>query len=470
MPEPGPSPKSLAAAREAIQKNPALAQGRAPDEVERKLAEYHADLGDSRFRLIYGLRPPKGRPELIEIELITGRITPEEYAERCLAEIAKPVDEVLIQELCDALEEQVVAYGKFLTAIHAFAKQQRHREPVDETALEPYLEVMEDKLPIFKEHLAKIGPFLDEARLEKHLGIARAGDHQGANTLLLISRVFKHASAAWNSSQKIAERSHNDPRYAYAAEAWALFYRAHLPSLPLANELLTLLYQERSAATMVLRSRQQSPPAQPDGPRHLNVSVETCTITTPTVQVTAADSRSPSRPSAPASRLTIARWSDLALGVDEHHKAYAISPPPTEGAVVLKRAAHSIRLAGKRWTAFFNLILSSPDGRSVATEDLRRELELACGRSSQRRGRPTVKRSRAQGDRLTERVEQADRVFQERLADLRRDLREQVQGPKPGQGSSPLLEDDGKTVQLGFVVRALVQDENRHWRFGSPPV
>ncbi len=148
-------------------------------------------------------------------------------------------------------------------------------------------------------------------------------------------------------------------------------------------------------------------------------------------------------------------WSDLGVGIAENEPLVFI-PPPTIGDKVKKTSGKPLFLRGKRWQALFGLACSAANGRTISKRELERHLIEATGRkrTSSTRHESTLVDGLKVRDRARKR-------FTDTLADLRRELRQLVDGPETGA-----LVDLGQEIDLGFVVQGLIEDEERHFTFG----
>ena len=71
--------------------------------------------------------------------------------------------------------------------------------------------------------------------------------------------------------------------------------------------------------------------------------------------------------------LTVGRWADLALGIDESWMVFAVPSIPDQGSRFQKAHARPLNLRGKRWKVLLNLAARSPDGRTVSVPDALQE-------------------------------------------------------------------------------------------------
>lgn len=177
----------------------------------------------------------------------------------------------------------------------------------------------------------------------------------------------------------------------------------------------------------------------------------------------------PSARSVSDTKVKLAKWSDLAIGIDESCKIWAHTPPPVLGALVSKRQWAKISLTGGRWKQLLTLAASHGDGRSVSTADLMRAWSLLPSTSSvptDSRAMPgELERAQTCDQGLSLNAGQLLSKFRDTLDDLRRQLRKQVEGPRETPPNVLVL--DKEVVRLGFLVRYLMpQDDGRH-RFGA---
>ena len=253
------------------------------------LAQFRAEVGGDRFDLRYGLRPPRGAVERAEIDFSQGRITQDQFREALKADAERPIDAAMLDAFCDAYAERLLAYSRMLQTVIAIATDQREpdawrrREP----EVDRHVEAMKAKLPLWNEQVATVFAFLTELQAERKGEPVRCGDHSAESAHMLAILVMDHAAEGWRGCKETAARSRTDPRYLYATSASHLFYKAHLPGLPMPNDLMSLMVLERAAALKVLRERQRSAEAVLPAPASIKIHAETINVTTPNVTVTA---------------------------------------------------------------------------------------------------------------------------------------------------------------------------------------
>jgi len=164
--------------------------------------------------------------------------------------------------------------------------------------------------------------------------------------------------------------------------------------------------------------------------------------------------------------LTVERWSDLGIGIEQGEKPgelvyLAVTPCPECGDVFPKRKAKELHLPGRRWRALLKLLAESEQGN---TADKRTSMErlgyLEEGTYTPKGyeelmksgGMQVLKRPRTLLTRTT--------------GDLSRDLREQVDVESPGKKAALSVAQAG-VVEAAFTVRYLVRGQDGKLRFGS---
>ena len=478
MAEAEPTAEGLQAAREALHRRPELADGRDPEEVVAKLAAYYDAIGDSRFRLKYRLRPPDTPLEQADLDYHEGRITFDEYREAYRQDANRPADERMLAVLYAALDDQVAAYSHFIGEMAAFQVAKR---PPQEGVVAKALETLHAKLPLSPEQLKTLDRFVAEARVDRRMGRVRELDFEAATAFQIVILVGDHLTKAWQSCLGIAARSAVDPRYMFAATAPDLFAQVHLPKLPNARALQARIHEEHAITRLFLRQRDPVPNQSSGGQQpvteivspecQIRVHAQTCQVVFDAAAPSAPAGSSGAEVTAPAPLLSVRAWSDLALALDASHQVWGFTPPPATGDIVSLKHAVCLRLPGERWKALLVLAASSDDGRTVHQADLIREwgYQIAApALPKDARARPgEIEQAQLQDNVLRRAGNPVRRRFTATLSDLRRELRNLVRCP--GKTSRTLLVTGKQTIDIGFVVRCLVHDENERLCFGLPP-
>jgi hypothetical protein len=164
--------------------------------------------------------------------------------------------------------------------------------------------------------------------------------------------------------------------------------------------------------------------------------------------------------------ISVSRWSDLAVGVDQFKRIWARTPPPALGEPFELTSAIQLHFGGEQWPKLLKLLAESADGSSVKNADL----FIAFGYMDTSPTVPTDRRARSRAiqfeieNELPTRINPALQRLRGAVTTLSQTLREQVAGPT-GRGNSA-LSVEGDRTRAGFVVRYLVPDEAGHYFFG----
>ncbi len=155
--------------------------------------------------------------------------------------------------------------------------------------------------------------------------------------------------------------------------------------------------------------------------------------------------------------LSVERWEDLGIGIEEDGSLLAYSPCPLTGDSVLLRDGTRLDLTGDRWSKVLECLARSELGNSAG------KAELITALGYMKAG--TVSEDQAEfSEALKVDARRALRTFTAAMADLGRQLRKLVNCPK-----SQVFTSEGDSYRSGFVVRHLCRDEARHIRFGRSP-
>ena len=161
--------------------------------------------------------------------------------------------------------------------------------------------------------------------------------------------------------------------------------------------------------------------------------------------------------------LTVVKWGNLAIGIDEDGRYLAVTPAPECGAVFPKEKSETLDLRGNRWKELLNLLARSEHGNTCETE----VFMTAVGQ---------IKRGDLPTAELQELAHQPDfqgflakrrKWLTDAIADLGRELREQVKGPTPRQGEPVLSAGDEGVIRARFVTRHLVRGKDEKLHFGE---
>lgn len=276
-----PTPAGLQAAREALEKTPKLVRGRDRDGALLALAHLYDKIGDDRFRLIVGLRPPSNPIEAASVDLHFGRITSEQFREFFEAEYMRPVDRRMLDVLFTALDERVVAYNATLAEVyrqgHAIETGVLTRWNPDAFDSHPWKE----PLPLTSNEVQTVGAFLGEVRIERNLGPAEMAGYSEPSAASLAFRIFDLLQRLF---QFVTE---NTIDYGNLPEVYRYLRAGRLPN---GVDLQSVLSWERSAALVVLRDRAKPAPTFPETitVNSLTVQSQQCDVTAESANVSAS--------------------------------------------------------------------------------------------------------------------------------------------------------------------------------------
>ena len=167
-------------------------------------------------------------------------------------------------------------------------------------------------------------------------------------------------------------------------------------------------------------------------------------------------------------KLSVERWSELAIGVDAQRQYWAITPPPEIGAIFKKSQAMELSLPGDRWKKVLSALAESPEIDSIRRDELIVRLGYLPPPSQlerEVRAMPGAVES-AQIDSLQVRQKAALNRLKDTLSDLRRELLKVAEGPT--ERGRHCLRAAGEWIHSGFVVRYLMYDESNRLIFGQP--
>jgi hypothetical protein len=168
----------------------------------------------------------------------------------------------------------------------------------------------------------------------------------------------------------------------------------------------------------------------------------------------------------PSGSITVARWSDVGIGI--HEKGYyAFSPCPGENTQVAVCKGIPLELKGWRWRTVLECFARSADGRTATKNALVQKLGYIATEDTSR-----WTKSDAYEEGLTKKAHIARDKLTRTMADLARELREVVILTEKTK-VTPVVFDgkgDGNCYQAAFAAaRHLVRDESRNYWFGQCP-
>lgn len=406
-----------------------------PTGTRLKLAKLHYKLGDERFRFMYCLREPRNCCETVERECLTGLKSHEDFDEHIRLHIENDLTTDKLANYARELNCQLDAYSG-LWEILTFAPIEQLGDEGEKdltTSLSKPLSTLYQKSRLYKAEMIYISEFLAEIRVEKGLDAVELLGHTGTCAAELGWMFPRLLAEAWQKSRQSAKQQLGKPATTMAMQ---FFRRTFSDQFPPPRELSVLVHRELALARIVLRERAKATTADPK-----------------------------KRPPL----LTVADWGDLGIAIDDKRHVWAITPAPSLGEQLSIRKAHRLPIRG-RLIYLLELFASSADGTWTYRHDALRALgRLPAG--SQVEVVRNVERKQLAADVRDELRSSGNFALDDLnkiLSDLGHKFRIHVAGPKLEQGKAFYV--DGDRVRCGFVVRPLIADESRHFRFGVKPV
>jgi hypothetical protein len=167
--------------------------------------------------------------------------------------------------------------------------------------------------------------------------------------------------------------------------------------------------------------------------------------------------------------LAVSSWSELAIGIRENWTYCGIVPAPCIGDAFPISQAKSLKLPGDRWKNILTVLADAADPQVITKVEVIQAIGLLPPpRNDERdgRARPNAVESALRSE-LPATEQPANTLLTSTLADLRRELRLLVDGPKGKKNCCLAIE--GKAVRPGFVVRYLLDGPSGQKRFGQRP-
>jgi hypothetical protein len=163
------------------------------------------------------------------------------------------------------------------------------------------------------------------------------------------------------------------------------------------------------------------------------------------------------------SLLTATKWGDLGIGIDEEGRYLAYSPCPIYGSVFPVENAVVLDLRGDRWKELLDMLARSGNGNTADKQELMQRLGYLKGGRVATEDLSELKNDKGGMNEL----KTAQARLTQAMADLGRELRQQIKGPE-GKGAPRVLSVamEGK-VQAAFVVRHLLRGPDGKLRFGQ---
>lgn len=453
--------KGLAAADEVLKGWPEFT-GEARERAREVLAKEYARLGATNFKLFFNLRVPRSWRESLRLERLTGKISAEEFNDRLRTSMVRPVDKEMLDTLLAESEYRVRRYGRFLTGIARIAAGERHPS---EVSLGSHALSMRRKMAISPAEIGTACAFLRLVRASKPAETVQIKDYLESTAIDLSLAVTRDAWHYWNRAYSGVGEMRLPAVLPVPMAVVQYFWEHCFELLPSARAVSALLRSEHAMGIAELERRRSRNGGIPESAQII-VSGEHVHITREATAGLATEKPLAGRAEP---RLKVSDWSDLALGIDEKRRVWAITPPPAKGAIFTKGDAIAVPVRKGDGLTLLETLADSSTGQSADIYAVASKLGLMPPSSSLQpdgRARPDSLR-RGQTDEINLRGEPWRKKLNDVLSDVGRRLRRVVLGPV-GKGDSA-FSMGGKTVNCGFVVRHLHRDEGGHLRFGIKP-
>lgn len=425
-----PTPEGMQAARELLELKPHLFEGKDEELLLQYYAGSHAIFGDDRFRLMYGLRQPRNVVEEACRRQHIGEISWEEVAEVAESYYNRPADAPMFEAYYGDLERQVDALGRLFAG--TYRRGERVRTGVtrhwDEDGVQAHFEAAQAQGTLAKEELATADAFVLEARLDRNLPPPEMGSFCGPCIGILVAQVVSQVVMLLEPSPD------GQIRFGKLQSLYSVWKNGLFPH---PTKMQTWIAQEHTADRSLLQKRKAESPPMKLSAGEVHLTAETCNVTARVSTVSAASIPSDKSTAGSSAKVKVACGSELALGIDGE-RVLGFAGVPELGERVKISGAAVLPLSGERWAAFFQLACSAKDGRTISRGDL---LALLPGG-----GGPNP----------------------DYLKTIYSEFRAKLKGliDAPTGWTNSLFLDDGRTIDLGFTVRALFDDACGHYTFG----
>jgi hypothetical protein len=160
--------------------------------------------------------------------------------------------------------------------------------------------------------------------------------------------------------------------------------------------------------------------------------------------------------------LTIDKWENLGIGINEDGSYLAITPCPEHGSVFSVEKAVKLNLPGDQFKHIFGLLAESKYGNSTSKHDVMMKF-----RYLERPIREEDLEEAAKDADITRTLSSASKRLNSAIADLGRKLRAVVNCPDKNRADPALSTKDAKNVTARFNVRNLVREGDGKLHFGG---
>jgi hypothetical protein len=150
--------------------------------------------------------------------------------------------------------------------------------------------------------------------------------------------------------------------------------------------------------------------------------------------------------------MTVERWEDLGIGIDENGEYLAVPRRPAPGDTFPRSKAVRLSLRGRRWKRLLDLLAQSEFGNTAETDELLFEFRYV-DRGDFRNLEDAVERTQAMQE-----IAEARNKLRRAVSDLARQLRSQVRCLDPGD-EAVLSVKEPSVVRSRFYVRYLQRSQ-----------
>lgn len=441
--EAGLTDADFAAAKEVLARSPALGELSQFDDPEQSLARIHHRMGSSKFQLYFGLRPPDRYAEQLFLDVQLGKLTSAAARQMLRARTYLSLEPRTLQIFFEEIEEDLQRFDHFLTAVGHIIGRPQLVTPEEEESLGHLATGILGKSRLYKAEVLSALDLIQEARYAKQLGRVTFQSEETATAAEMFHNLANRIGISWRRCCGLRDRSNQFADEHGLVYAVGLFDEATVETLPTTQSLRANLEEEHAIARAYLRELLGQEPTA------------TSAAAPPTQEESAQ------------TQFVVAKWSDLAIGIDAEWNYWAVTPPPPRGKPFPKSKAVQLILRGNHWKRLLGLLGEAEDGSTVNRGDLLQRLEFFLPPPTEtrdKRARPGAI-DESEREQLAFRLAFALKRLNHTLGDLRRKLAKHVVGPK--KRHQICLQQSEEFVHSGFVVRFLVRDSNDRLTFGS---
>lgn len=422
--------------------------------ARERLAARCQSVGDSYFRLIWGLRGPANFREELILRRRAKVITNEQFGQIIRQYPTNYLTEELLRDFDQEVQQDLSIFTECLQ--HCYSVVHERYKPFVESdcdeALERLCSQLNEQSRFSEVELEFFHGFVAEARIYYQAGAVQIRNFPAAS----YATVVRLANANWKNLWE-------DRKQNRSLAPLLGFCKPCLEYLPRPQDLSAMLEQESALARMYLRQlKVATSSAQSVTADQVTINVNATELNLNSIVPPPTDKSTQSQASKPT-LLKVNHWSELAIGIDA--KGYwGLVPAPEFGGKYLKNNAVRLPLRSPRWKPLLKCLADSHDGATVRRVDLILELNLFPDDSDL-----PANYDGLDPDELAQLGTHAKATYSRLnnvLTELRQKLRDITGGPK-GTGNT-CLETVGEHVMAGFRVAYLLDgEEPGHYRFGD---